>query len=286
MSRARSCLVALSMAMAVNGLAAPEITARAVIAQRGSDCPYVSVSHQDSSTSIQGCCVGGSDEGQQPFLSVCDGWPICNGPTTTTWTATPISCAAMIAFTDANYDAELSSAEQAFKTDSTDFCYTVGGADNCSGGSAAKATTTSDASSAEESGNGSDGATGSDAAATGGDAAATGGDAGATGGTAIGSAGSAGSAVNSGNAASNTGTSSSGSSGNSTSSNSGSSGSSSSSSGTTGSGSSSSGSSSSSTSSTTTTTSGTSGANVLGLGWGAWALGLAGVGPVAMAMVL
>lgn len=80
MSRAYSGFVALSMVVAIQGLEAPEITPRAVIAQRAQDCPYVNVNYADDTTSINACCVGGSNEGQQPFLSVCKDWPICDGP--------------------------------------------------------------------------------------------------------------------------------------------------------------------------------------------------------------
>ncbi|KAI0850696.1 hypothetical protein F5Y00DRAFT_260145 [Daldinia vernicosa] len=53
-------------------------------------CPGVRV----VDSGISGCCVGGHID--TPYLSVCDGWPICQGPTTTTQTTTPLSCATFV----------------------------------------------------------------------------------------------------------------------------------------------------------------------------------------------
>ncbi|KAI0894328.1 hypothetical protein F4806DRAFT_472842 [Annulohypoxylon nitens] len=75
------------------------------------NCPGVRFDIDDS-----GCCVGGTVD--TPYLSVCKGWPICQGPTTTTWTATPISCATIV--TDGpNYDAEISKARDSLKASGT-----------------------------------------------------------------------------------------------------------------------------------------------------------------------
>ncbi|KAI1409812.1 hypothetical protein F5Y13DRAFT_202980 [Hypoxylon sp. FL1857] len=65
-----------------------------------------------------GCCVGGKVD--PPFLSVCEGWPICQGPTTTTWTQTPLSCATIV--TDGpDYDAQVSSASASLQASGTNF---------------------------------------------------------------------------------------------------------------------------------------------------------------------
>ncbi|KAI1086434.1 hypothetical protein F5B19DRAFT_160880 [Rostrohypoxylon terebratum] len=75
------------------------------------NCPGVRFVNSDS-----GCCVGGTVDA--PFLSVCKGWPICEGPTTTTWTATPISCATIV--TDGpDYDAQISKARDSLKASGT-----------------------------------------------------------------------------------------------------------------------------------------------------------------------
>ncbi|KAH8812410.1 hypothetical protein F5884DRAFT_750719 [Xylogone sp. PMI_703] len=54
------------------------------------NCP--GVWHMAASTT--GCCVGGV--APTPYLSVCEGWPICRGPVTTTYTAPPLSCATFV----------------------------------------------------------------------------------------------------------------------------------------------------------------------------------------------
>ncbi|OTA58867.1 hypothetical protein K449DRAFT_467069 [Hypoxylon sp. EC38] len=65
-----------------------------------------------------GCCVGG--EVDPPFLSVCEGWPICQGPTTTTWTQTSLSCATIV--TDGpDYDAQISSASASLQASGTNY---------------------------------------------------------------------------------------------------------------------------------------------------------------------
>ncbi|OTA96825.1 hypothetical protein M434DRAFT_362454 [Hypoxylon sp. CO27-5] len=65
-----------------------------------------------------GCCVGGKVD--PPFLSVCEGWPICQGPTTTTWTQTPLSCATIV--TDGpHYDAQISSASASLQDSGTNY---------------------------------------------------------------------------------------------------------------------------------------------------------------------
>ncbi|KAI0107929.1 hypothetical protein F4776DRAFT_414899 [Hypoxylon sp. NC0597] len=65
-----------------------------------------------------GCCVGGKVD--PPFLSVCEGWPICQGPTTTTWTQTPLSCATIV--TDGpDYDAQISSASESLQESGTNY---------------------------------------------------------------------------------------------------------------------------------------------------------------------
>ncbi|KAI1455470.1 hypothetical protein F4805DRAFT_268660 [Annulohypoxylon moriforme] len=82
---------------------------------------------------VSGCCVGGTVD--SPYLSVCKGWPICQGPTTTTWTATPITCATIV--TDgANYDNEISSARESLKASGTHLVTPLDGATVTGGASA------------------------------------------------------------------------------------------------------------------------------------------------------
>lgn len=78
-----SSIIALSAAISgANALSEPaQITARAELpARQQQDCPYVDITHVDPTTSIEGCCVGGDSEVFDPYLSVCEGWPICQGP--------------------------------------------------------------------------------------------------------------------------------------------------------------------------------------------------------------
>ncbi|KAI1372426.1 hypothetical protein F4677DRAFT_449329 [Hypoxylon crocopeplum] len=76
------------------------------------DCPGVKF----VKNSEQGCCVGGTVD--PPVLSVCNGWPICNGPTTTTWTSTPISCATIVTL-GPDYSQGISSASESLKASGT-----------------------------------------------------------------------------------------------------------------------------------------------------------------------
>ncbi|CAN8098041.1 unnamed protein product [Discula destructiva] len=282
MPRVYTCLLALSAAVAAaNAQAGPEITARAEmpVAKRGlstcsnnacggaESCPYLSISYSDSTTTIAGCCLGSDASGQKPINSVCEGWPICKGPTTTTWEETPVSCAALVAYTAANYDAELSLAEAAFSADPSSFCFTVGSnsyTDNCAavghgGGGGAAATPTTTTTVKATASTSIDGDT--NASSSGGDAGATAGDANGAPGSAVNSGTSGGSShvatVVSGTAAEGTTLVSS-----------------------TGS--------TSSSSSASTTANGTSGASALSvsMGWGAWAMGVVGVLPAVMALML
>ncbi|XDG08061.1 hypothetical protein ABKA04_007676 [Annulohypoxylon sp. FPYF3050] len=92
-------------------LAATSVLADSYQQHDMNNCPGVRFDIDDS-----GCCVGGTVD--TPYLSVCKGWPICQGPTTTTWTATPISCATIV--TDGpNYDAEISKARDSLKASGT-----------------------------------------------------------------------------------------------------------------------------------------------------------------------
>ncbi|KAI0886342.1 uncharacterized protein GGS22DRAFT_199621 [Annulohypoxylon maeteangense] len=83
-----------------------------IINNSNNNCPGVTFVHTNS----QGCCVGGSVD--QPYLSVCKGWPVCQGPTTTTWVATPISCATIV--TDGpDYDKQIESARESLSKSGT-----------------------------------------------------------------------------------------------------------------------------------------------------------------------
>ncbi|KAI1101864.1 hypothetical protein F4804DRAFT_286845 [Jackrogersella minutella] len=100
-------------------LAAANAFAVDILDERDSnDCPGTSFDNSGS----KGCCVGGTVD--SPFLSVCEGWPICEGPTTTTWSATPISCATIIT-SGANYESELSSARASLSASGTHYITTL-----------------------------------------------------------------------------------------------------------------------------------------------------------------
>ncbi|KAI0376962.1 hypothetical protein F5Y04DRAFT_285380 [Hypomontagnella monticulosa] len=89
------------------------------IEARDPECPGVRFQNGAS-----GCCVGGTID--PPVLSVCEGWPICQGPTTTTWSQTPISCATIV--TDGpSYSALVSSAESSMKASGTHFATRLDG---------------------------------------------------------------------------------------------------------------------------------------------------------------
>lgn len=68
----QSCLFALSAATL---LSAKEVQRRA---DTTSSCPWVDVNNVNNGATTAGCCVGGTIA--PVFLSVCDGWPICQGP--------------------------------------------------------------------------------------------------------------------------------------------------------------------------------------------------------------
>ncbi|KAI2462931.1 hypothetical protein F4781DRAFT_437954 [Annulohypoxylon bovei var. microspora] len=96
----------------VGSLLAAGVFANSLQIRDTDNCPGVNFVQTNS----KGCCVGGTID--QPYLSVCDGWPICKGPTTTTWIATPISCATIV--TDGpNYDSEISSARASLEASGT-----------------------------------------------------------------------------------------------------------------------------------------------------------------------
>ncbi|KAI1212059.1 uncharacterized protein F4807DRAFT_386800 [Annulohypoxylon truncatum] len=128
-------------------------------ARDSSNCPGVTFNRNG----LSGCCVGGTID--SPYLSVCKGWPICEGPTTTTWTATPISCATIV--TDgANYDAAISSARASLLASGTHLVTALDGVTAAAGGSTGTAT----AATASPGGSGS--GTGAGATATGSSGAA------------------------------------------------------------------------------------------------------------------
>ncbi|KAI1137568.1 hypothetical protein F5Y05DRAFT_74710 [Hypoxylon sp. FL0543] len=98
----------LASALAVSTLAADPVQVQRDV----NNCP--GAWFVDSGRS--GCCVGGKVD--EPHLSVCEGWPLCQGPTTTTWTQTPLSCATVV--TDGpDYDAQISSASASLQASGT-----------------------------------------------------------------------------------------------------------------------------------------------------------------------
>ncbi|KAI2601845.1 hypothetical protein GGR54DRAFT_645626 [Hypoxylon sp. NC1633] len=78
---------------------------------------------QFSNLNEKGCCVGG--EYEPPFLSSCSGWPLCQGPTTTTWHSKPISCATIVTL-GPDYDNQISSASASLEASGTHFVTTLG----------------------------------------------------------------------------------------------------------------------------------------------------------------
>ncbi|KAF3055127.1 hypothetical protein GL218_07675 [Daldinia childiae] len=84
------------------------------------DCPGVRV----VDAGYSGCCVGGHID--TPYLSVCDGWPICQGPTTTTQTTTPLSCATFVS-DGPSYTEVIASISGNLQAITTSFGTTLGG---------------------------------------------------------------------------------------------------------------------------------------------------------------
>ncbi|KAI0101130.1 hypothetical protein F4814DRAFT_456075 [Daldinia grandis] len=84
------------------------------------DCPGVRV----VDAGYSGCCVGGHLD--TPYVSVCDGWPICQGPTTTTQTTTPLSCATFVS-DGPSYTEVIASISGNLQAITTSFDTTLGG---------------------------------------------------------------------------------------------------------------------------------------------------------------
>lgn len=112
--------------------------ATAAQVQNASDCPGVF----STGTAGGSCCVGG--EIAAPYLSVCEGWPICQGPTTTTPTrkqkcssqvhcatrslilfrplpAKPLSCATVIDYSNPDYSSLVQEASSSLEASGTHY---------------------------------------------------------------------------------------------------------------------------------------------------------------------
>ena len=75
----------------------------------GQSCPGVLVATGNGGSQSSYCCVGGT-----LLLSTCPGWPICQGPATTTTPEGGPSCAAKIDVSATDYSAAVSSASASF----------------------------------------------------------------------------------------------------------------------------------------------------------------------------